>query len=93
MIKLKPLKYCLNQTAGSLSDSTEFIPYSDHYKMSEEKKKEKPLYCPDMYPILCSLNSNSGKVCRRSKYDCVKNINENKIFRYPMNYFKTNYTA
>jgi len=90
MIKLKPLKYCLDQTGGNFSDSTEFIPYSDHNKMSENKKKERPLYCPDIYPILCSSKSNSGKICRRHRSECLKNVNENIKFKYPLSYFKFN---
>ena len=65
---LLPLKYCFLK--GGSADLAEFIPYSDHYKMTEEKRIAKPLYCPDTHPFLCNDNSNANGLCRRTEIQC-----------------------
>ena len=46
----------------------DFIPYSDHEKLSEEKKPD--YYCPDMFPFLCKKDTKANGLCRRTIYEC-----------------------
>ncbi len=66
--------YTNQQTGGGKEDIAEFIPYSDHYKMSEEYKIKNPKYCPDLFPFLCNKNSTAQGKCRKQKNDCTKKI-------------------
>lgn len=77
------IKYTINLKNNN--NSAEFVPYSDHDKMSETYKMNNPLYCPDMMPFLCNSNSKSGKVCRQKKGDCSKLLNLN-ISKKPLIY-------
>lgn len=87
MNNLKPLIYCLNfqQSGGNYSDSTEFIPYSDHYKMPEEQRIAKPMFCPDIAPFKCSNKSKRPGTCQISKYNCSKELDD-KPQKYPIKY-------
>jgi hypothetical protein len=89
MNKLIELKYNLDfNLIGGNNDIADFIPYSDHYKMSEEKKPE--YYCPDMFPFLCNEKSNAKGLCRRSINECkMKNIN-GIVNKFPIKYKKLN---
>jgi len=85
MNNLIPLKYCLVSQKGG-AKLAEFIPYSDHYKMSEEERIAKPLYCPDTHPFLCNEKSNSTGLCRRSENQCNQTIIPNDPNRVPLKY-------
>ena len=90
MNNLKPLIYCLNieQSGGANSESTEsteFIPYSDHYKMPEEQRIAKPMFCPDIAPFKCSSKSKRPGTCQISKYNCSKNLDDQPQ-KYPIKY-------
>ena len=94
MNNLIPLKYCLdfNQSGGNQSDSTEFIPYSDHYKMTEEKRIAKPMFCPDIAPFKCSKKSNGAGTCQLAKHNCTKKIIEGSPQKYPIIYIPKKYS-
>lgn len=91
MNNLKPLIYCLNiqQLGGSNSDSTEFIPYSDHYKMPEKQRIAKPMFCPDIAPFKCSNKSKRHGTCQISKYNCAINL-DGQPQKYPIKYIPKN---
>lgn len=86
MTNLIELKYYLDFNQNGGSQLAEFIPYSDHAKMTEDEKLEKPYYCPDMFPFLCNINSNAHGLCRKSKYDCNKKIIEGEPIKYSLKY-------
>ena len=91
MNNLKPLIYCLNieQFGGADSNSTEFIPYSDHYKMPEEERIAKPMFCPDIAPFKCSSKSKRPGTCQISKYNCSLNLDDQPQ-KYPIKYIPKN---
>ena len=63
------IKYS-NIHSGGEFKLAEFLPYSDHYKMSEEFKQDNPNYCPDLFPYLCNKNSIAEGKCRKLESDC-----------------------
>ena len=93
MSDLIPLKYCLYTDldrqvkplvgGGNLA---EFIPYSDHYKMEEEGKIAKPLYCPDTHPFLCNQKSKATGLCRRTEHECNRSVIPNDTNRVVLEY-------
>ena len=86
MNNLIELKYYLDFNQSGGSKLADFIPYSDHYKMSEEEKLKNPYYCPDMFPFLCNNNSNATGLCRRLESDCNKNVIPGQPNKLPIKY-------
>ena len=68
------MKYKINYTNSHIGGSNlaDFLPYSDHYKMSDESKINNPKYCPDLFPFLCNKNSVADGKCRKLESDCNK---------------------
>ena len=78
----KPL---VNKLVGG-RDLAEFIPYSYHYKMKEDERIAKPLYCPDTHPFLCNEKSNATGLCRRSEIQCTMTVIPNDPNRVVLEY-------
>ena len=75
------IDYTIHQNGGhNLAD---FLPYSDHDKMSEESKLKYPRYCPDLFPFLCNNNSIARGKCRKLENECNK---DNIIGERDVNY-------
>lgn len=75
--KLYNINYTNVQSGGG--DIADFIPYSDHYKLSEKTKIQNPKYCPDLFPYLCNEKSSANGKCRKNINDCQKiKINNEK---------------
>ena len=66
--------------------NAEFIPYSDHGKMSEESKIKHNLYCPDMFPFLCNKNSNAAGLCRKLENECNISSITGESNKFPIKY-------
>ena len=81
MNNLVPLVYCLDSFTGGGSNST-FIPYEEHHLLGIEKRKENPIYCPDLYPFLCSKTSNGHGYCKKSDIDCQNKTNGKLPIKY-----------
>ena len=64
------IKYTTHQNGGA--NLADFLPYSDHDKMSEESKLKNPRYCPDLFPFLCNNNSVARGKCRKLENECNK---------------------
>ncbi len=88
MNKLVELKFCLNSNQKGGSQLADFIPYSDHDKMSEDEKIKNPKYCPDMFPFLCNINSNANGFCRKIESDCNRTIIPGEPEKVPLTYKK-----
>ena len=86
MNNLIELKYYLGFNLSGGSKLADFIPYSDHNKMSEEEKIENPYYCPDMFPFLCNKNSNAAGLCRKLENECNKNNIIDQPNKFPIKY-------
>ncbi len=48
-------------------------------KQTEEEKKINNFYCPNDYPYLCTINSNSFGLCKKTPEDCLNIQSPSKI--------------
>ena len=74
MSNLINLKFYLNENQNGGSILADFMPYSDHYKLGSEEKKNNPYYCPDLFPFLCKDTSNAAGLCRRTENECNRTL-------------------
>jgi len=86
MNNLIELKYYLDFNQNGGTKLADFIPYSDHNKMSEEEKIKNPYYCPDMFPFLCNNNSNAAGLCRKLENECNKINIIDQPNKFPIKY-------